>query len=95
MRVVPILTNLCFIQVNLNCWNETAEIKEHLQKENKAGTEKEFLDLWGQFQARALDLAVQANRNEVLFTNKLFSYSKHLSMIVVAQISPRHLNEKF
>jgi hypothetical protein len=55
-----------FSQINLNCWNSSQEIKEWLQKENKSGTEAELLDLWGQFQARAYGLAVEANRKEVI-----------------------------
>jgi len=61
------ILGLLFVQkVNLNCWNQTKEIQDYLLKENKAGTEEEFLDLWGNFQEKAYNLAVEANNNEVV-----------------------------
>ena len=61
-----IIFNCACFKVNLNCWQQAPEIKDHLLKLNMTGTEEELLDLWGTFQSRAFNLAVEANNKQVL-----------------------------
>ena len=39
-------------EVNMNCYNTSKEIREHLELENKIGTEEDILDLWREFQTK-------------------------------------------
>ena len=61
-------------EVNLNCWNTTQEIKEHLSTKGKTGTEEDFLDLWKDFQNKAAAKVYEAAGKKVpliLWTNSL------------------------
>ena len=37
-------------EVNMNCYNQSAEIRDYLERENKVGTEDDILELWRSFQ---------------------------------------------
>ena len=37
-------------EVNLNCWNSTAEITSWMNQNGMGVTKKDFLDLWSMFQ---------------------------------------------
>jgi hexosaminidase len=39
-------------EVNLNCWNSSSDITSYLKKHGKDLSQKSFLELWGNFQAR-------------------------------------------
>lgn len=61
-------------EVNLNCWNTTQEIKEHLKTKGQTGTEEDFLDLWKDFQNKAAAKVYDAAGKKVpliLWTNSL------------------------
>lgn len=41
-------------EVFFPCWNSTEEIVEDLRRRGKGTSTEDFLDLWGEFQERAL-----------------------------------------
>ncbi|XP_065160881.1 chitooligosaccharidolytic beta-N-acetylglucosaminidase [Atheta coriaria] len=41
-------------EIVLNCWNTTQEIIDYLHAQGKGQTKSDFLDLWGEFQEKAL-----------------------------------------
>jgi len=62
-------------EVNMNCYNTSKEIREHLELENKIGTEEDILDLWREFQTKAFGLVKKANQDKrmpaILWTNTM------------------------
>jgi len=61
-------------EVNLNCWNSTAEIRAHLSRQGQQGTKEELLDLWKDFQEQAAEKVYEAKGERlpiVLWTNSL------------------------
>lgn len=62
-------------EVNMNCYNTSAEIRRHLELHSKQGTEDDILDLWRTFQRKAFRLVAQANDGErmpaILWTNTM------------------------
>jgi len=62
-------------EVNMNCYNTSQEIRNHLEKENKIGTEEDILELWTTFQTKAFGLVSQANQGQrmpaILWTNTM------------------------
>lgn len=61
-------------EVNINCWNTTKEIKEHLRSKGQTGTEEDFLDLWKDFQNEAASKVYDAAGKKIpliLWTNSL------------------------
>ena len=61
-------------EVNLNCWNTTDEVKQHLADRGQTGTEKELLELWKDFQNTAAEKVYEAAGRKVpiiLWTNSL------------------------
>jgi len=61
-------------EVNLNCWNTTQEIRDHLEKEGKSGSEEELLELWKNFQNKAASKVYKAAGKKlplILWTNSL------------------------
>eukprot|EP00088_Acartia_fossae_P031560 TRINITY_DN3242_c0_g1_i11.p1 TRINITY_DN3242_c0_g1~~TRINITY_DN3242_c0_g1_i11.p1 ORF type:complete len:644 (-),score=150.03 TRINITY_DN3242_c0_g1_i11:691-2586(-) len=47
-------------EVNLNCWNTSAEIRAYLNENGQTGTEEELLKLWNDFQFRAAEEVYKA-----------------------------------
>ena len=43
-------------EVNMHCYNTSAEIRSHLDLHGKQGTEDDILDLWRTFQRKAFRL---------------------------------------
>jgi len=61
-------------EVNLNCWNSTAEIRAALSRQGKSGTKEELLELWKNFQDQAADKVYEAAGEKlplILWTNSL------------------------
>lgn len=62
-------------EVNMNCYNSSAEIRQHLQEHNKIGTKDDILDLWRTFQRKAFRLVSQANQGTrmpaIIWTNTM------------------------
>jgi len=61
-------------EVNLNCWNSTAEIRAHLSSNGQQGTKEELLELWKDFQDQAAQKVYAAKGKKlpiVLWTNSL------------------------
>lgn len=62
-------------EVNMNCYNSSAEIRDFLQSKNKVGTKEDILQLWKVFQGRAYSLLAQANKGQkmpaIIWTNSL------------------------
>lgn len=68
-------------EVNLNCWNTTQEIKEHLKTKGQTGSEKDLLDLWKDFQNKAATKVYDAAGKKIpliLWTNSLTEKVKGL-----------------
>ncbi|ODM91115.1 Chitooligosaccharidolytic beta-N-acetylglucosaminidase [Orchesella cincta] len=70
-------------EVNLQCWNETAEIRKFLTSSGKDLSQASYIGLWNTFQQRALKLLRDNRRDEsknltaILWTSDLVS-KKHL-----------------
>ena len=61
-------------EVNLNCWNTTEEVRQHLEARGQTGTETELLALWEDFQNKAAQKVYEAAGRKVpiiLWTNSL------------------------
>ena len=61
-------------EVNLNCWNTTEEVRQHLEARGQTGTETELLALWEDFQNKAAQKVYAAAGKKVpiiLWTNSL------------------------
>nr|CAD7414957.1 unnamed protein product [Timema poppensis] len=50
-----------WLQVNFNCWNSTEEIVTWLSKKGLGRQEEDFLELWDEFQTKALLKVEEAN----------------------------------
>jgi len=61
-------------EVNLNCWNSSAEIREYFDGKGLVGTEDELLQLWNDFQEQAKQKVYVANGDKlpvILWTSRL------------------------
>jgi len=61
-------------EVNLNCWNTTEEVRQHLTEQGQNGTEEELLGLWENFQNKAAEKVYKAAGKKlpiILWTNSL------------------------
>ena len=61
-------------EVNLNCWNTSAEIRDYLEERGETGTEAELLELWNMFQTQAADKVYESAARRVpiiLWTSRL------------------------
>jgi len=61
-------------EVNLNCWNSSAEIRSHLSSKGHQGTKEELLGIWKDFQDQAAEKVYEAAGEKlpiILWTNSL------------------------
>ena len=65
-----------FLKVNVNCWNTTKEITDHMSAQGKRRTERDFMDLWKIFLDKTTDKFFEANNNQEM---PLVLWSSHMT----------------
>lgn len=68
-------------EVFINCWNSSSEITDYLQRRNITPDETAFLDLWGDFQKKALEQYDEKSGNTV----PIMLWTSHLTQPAVIE----------